>query len=1634
MILWENGVCGAGNFAGDNSDFSTTKTFAMNNAIHFITILNRKAFRCLILSITVFHLSSPLMAQFNSGASVTDNSLLNRTWHITNKSDYKLLVPVNGELRDNSNTKNETSSWIIEDIPDDGKWWTADKKWFAIRNAATGLYVTIQNTITPGKGRDIAFEELGPTNNPSLRTRQQFEVVPVIGNMYKIRTRVDGSSSWGKLILKCEDDGKTYAVQNNLSGDRVLFAFNLALPASSDAVYTLVGANNFHFISDRGKSSENSQLVHQEDQDHSALWNFIKSGDGDYYYIRNGLTGNYISNNGNNNDNALLVMKLSPDESAKWEVIRAGTNIRIRSKGGGTIVPQFIGINGHPTSGHQLYGAKSNVIGIEWTLLRILNVSLEPVAGNYDKIPTEQNPCPVLLGNQFKLAMVERTGLPANEAFFPLVHEALKKHYNDDTNKADNALANFDLNNIGHRAELVHAFKYYLLNDVAMRSPATWTLAEMQAIEYFNAKVREIRIDYGLRLQQAWNEFIAGQYNNLSNSGLSGILNAAIDTDFEWPSDYDLTENQIDDLARFASATKTFNLGNDQLNLNIVGGVSLATLPFMAAITNSLIFSGISSAASSVFAASVSVTAASGSTSPALLTAVAISGSATPSAGVISAAIGNAGTPIAVIIIAAQVLAAQIMQGLDFQRLENKVNLRIALSQGTVLIPGIMQSDDELAKLKLITDMEVLFITSPQNGYMHNFNDNFTFEPFTLGCNNIIVSLDENCTAQIQPIDISGGIVIAICGGSVSMHLSKSTFTNADIGQQQVMLSATNSLALKTCTATVTVQDNTPPTALCKNVTVQLNNGGNASLTAAQVDNGSSDACGILSRTLSKTTFDCSNVGTIPVILTVTDNNNKSSQCSANVTVQDNMPPVAKCKNRTVQLDASGNGSLTAAQVDDGSHDMCGIYNLSLNTTSFTCANVGNNNTVVLTVEDVNNNTSSCTATVTVVDNVPPVALCQPVIIQLDANGNGSLTTEQMDAGSNDACGIHSLSLSDTQFDCTHVGPNLVTLTVTDNNNKVSQCAANVMVQDNVPPVALCQSVIIQLDANGQASLTAEQMDAGSNDACGIQSRTLNRYTFDCSDLGTVPMTLTVKDQNNNESTCNASVIVQDNIFPEITCPANIVVSNDPGDCSAVVNFSVTASDNCTFSVAKLAGYNTGQPFPVGVTTNEFQVTDAGLNQASCSFTVTVNKFGDPDLLYAYTVIGFDGVDLKENSLAAGGIGIVNANKSVKLTNNTVINAANTFVKAPMLNLTSGSSAQVHHQGQVAAGLLPVFIPNDNPGNNDLNIADNSAPVTLNLGNYGKITIGKNVTATFFGNSSVFIKELKLKEGATLLFSQNTSVHIDKKLDLDKNATLDRGSHTVWMFVEDDVKIEEGSTVLANIYSLKSLKAEKATAANPTELTGLFIAESVDAKEFVQWNWNEGQCPFIPNSNNLVVNGSINLTAAQAETTARLTCVTNLGPKARSVVIERSADGINFKPLFEMEETELAEKVSFGHYLDNSPLPGLNFYRAAAEMEDGTTAFSPVRMLEYSLTEHLNLFPNPANTHIRVFSEKRVGKPGSVFVFNSQGVQVFRQDFDELPGHILTFDLSGFRDGLYLLTLRSEGGRDLTKSFIVARF
>ncbi len=89
----------------------------------------------------------------------------------------------------------------------------------------------------------------------------------------------------------------------------------------------------------------------------------------------------------------------------------------------------------------------------------------------------------------------------------------------------------------------------------------------------------------------------------------------------------------------------------------------------------------------------------------------------------------------------------------------------------------------------------------------------------------------------------------------------------------------------------IDISDSDPPVAQCLDITLYLDATGQAVIDSSDLDNGSSDGCGISTITLSKDTFTCVDVGSNSVVLTVTDNNGNSSLCTSIVTVLDTISP-----------------------------------------------------------------------------------------------------------------------------------------------------------------------------------------------------------------------------------------------------------------------------------------------------------------------------------------------------------------------------------------------------------------------------------------------------------------------------------------------------------------------------------------------------------------------------------------------------------------------------------------------------------------------------------------------------------------------------------------------------------------------
>jgi hypothetical protein len=331
------------------------------------------------------------------------------------------------------------------------------------------------------------------------------------------------------------------------------------------------------------------------------------------------------------------------------------------------------------------------------------------------------------------------------------------------------------------------------------------------------------------------------------------------------------------------------------------------------------------------------------------------------------------------------------------------------------------------------------------------------------------------------------------------------------------------------------------------------------------------------------------------------------STCIAVVTVIDNIDPVIACP---ADIAVNTDPSVCFAEVffPDA---------LALDNCTVTVAQTGGLpsgsmfpvgvNTVEYTATDSSGNTAVCSFTITVTDNEPPLAVCQDITIQLDANGDAMIVAGDVDGGSTDNCGVASTSIDIDTFDCSDVGPNNVTLTVTDVNGNVSTCIAVVTVEDVTPPVAVCMDITVQLDPTGTVTILGSDVAGASTDACGIASYDLDIDTFDCSNVGPNTVTVTITDVNGNVSTCTAVVTVEDVTAPDLVCmditlelgadgtatitPADVIASSS--DACGILTSAVDIED---FSCDDI-----GTP----VTVTVFVVDNNG-NSSACTAVVTV--------------------------------------------------------------------------------------------------------------------------------------------------------------------------------------------------------------------------------------------------------------------------------------------------------------------------------------------------------------------------------------------------------------------------------------------
>uniref|UniRef100_UPI0035669446 HYR domain-containing protein n=1 Tax=Ancylomarina sp. TaxID=1970196 RepID=UPI0035669446 len=205
-----------------------------------------------------------------------------------------------------------------------------------------------------------------------------------------------------------------------------------------------------------------------------------------------------------------------------------------------------------------------------------------------------------------------------------------------------------------------------------------------------------------------------------------------------------------------------------------------------------------------------------------------------------------------------------------------------------------------------------------------------------------------------------------------------------------------------------------------------------------------------------------------------------------------------------------------------------------------------------------------------------------------------------------------SLVASKTTFDCSNIGANTVTLTVTDNNTQVSTCTSTVTVEDKVLPTINCPgNVSVNADAGNCTASSVALGTPTTADNCSIASVTNDEPAV--FPIGNTTVTWTVEDGSGNTATCDQTVTV--------TKENNIEVVDVTGTSDPETNIGIINGTHCPdLNGLQAVITPSGNTYSAGISQVQFRVNRL-CDTGAWSFAYLING-ADVDKLVLTTDAG----------------------------------------------------------------------------------------------------------------------------------------------------------------------------------------------------------------------------------------------------------------------------------------------------------------------------------------------------------------------------------------------------------------------------
>ena len=505
-------------------------------------------------------------------------------------------------------------------------------------------------------------------------------------------------------------------------------------------------------------------------------------------------------------------------------------------------------------------------------------------------------------------------------------------------------------------------------------------------------------------------------------------------------------------------------------------------------------------------------------------------------------------------------------------------------------------------------------------------------------------TIDETVPANgVDGVSISGNVVTRDVGtlvddGMVTLTITATAPNMVGVYTNIAYVTSSNADSVA-ATATVTTEDTEAPDPDCQAIVADVVADGSCAGVVPNVvglvsalDNCSDPGDISITQSPMAGTAIGGGLGTKMITLTFTDEAGNDTTCNVSYDFIDATPPTFTCPNDVdVMADANCMGIVPDLLENINAMDNCGPINADQMPAAGTMFSV--DTIVVITVTDGAGNPAGlepCEVTVTAIDMTAPTIMCgfmMPALV-IDMNCQAMLPNYTDSATVSDNCDDASaVTLVQTPAAGTPISATtMVKIVATDMAGNQDSCEFSIDIVDNIDPVVTCPADQEEdADANCMYMLPDYTSMASATDNCPgdlpLQQIPAAGMTVG---LGMTMIEIVATDASGNTDTCAFMLTVEDNTPPTLTCPSDTVVSVDPAECQAIVDFAATAMDNCTVSPAIMYSQSPGTAFPVGTTTVTVNAMDAAGNPAiACSFDVTVVDNEAPTAVCMPTINGF---------------------------------------------------------------------------------------------------------------------------------------------------------------------------------------------------------------------------------------------------------------------------------------------------------------------------------------------------------------------------------------------------------------------------